>query len=113
MTLLALLKTVAYGWQQHNVAENAREIADQGRDLHDRLAKFVEHFQRAGNGLEGAVKAYHDAVGSLESRLLPAARRFKDLGAASTEVPLPASIDRTLRVPGQLTLADPEDENAE
>ena len=113
VTLLALLKTVAYGWQQHNVAENAREIADQGRELHDRLAKFVEHFQRAGNGLEGAVKAYNDAVGSLESRLLPAARRFKDLGAASTEIPLPASIDRSLRTPGQLTLADLEDEDAE
>ncbi len=108
VTLLALLKTVAYGWQQHKVAENAREIAEQGKELHDRLARFVEHFQRAGSGLENAVRAYNDAVGSLESRLFPAARRFRELGAASTELPLPPKIDRRLRTPGQLTLAEPE-----
>ncbi len=113
VTLLALLKTVAYGWQQHKVAENAREIAKQGRELHDRLANFVGHFQRAGNGLENAVKAYNDAVGSLESRLFPAARRFKELGGASTDVPLPSGIDRTLRAPGKPTLAYLEDQDSE
>ena len=113
VTLLALLKTVAYGWQQHKVAENAREIAEQGRELHDRLAKFVEHFQRAGSGLDNAVRAYNDAVGSLESRLFPAARRFKELGAASADVPVPPNIDRSLRAPGQLTLGDMEDEDRE
>ena len=110
VTLLALLKTVAYGWQQHKMAENAREIAEQGRELHDRLGKFVEHFQRAGNGLENAVKAYNDAVGSLESRLFPAARRLKEMGAASTEVPLPATVDRAVRPSGQLALTDLADE---
>ena len=106
VTLLALLKTVAYGWQQHKVAENAREIAKQGRELHDRLGKFVEHFQRTGSGLDNAVKAYNEAVGSLESRLFPAARRLKEMGAASADVPLPANVDRALRTPGQLALTD-------
>ena len=110
VTLLALLKTVAYGWQQHKMAENAREIAEQGRDLHDRLGKFVEHFQRAGSGLDNAVKAYNDAVGSLESRLFPAARRLKEMGAASAEIPVPAGVDRSLRTAGQLALTDITDE---
>ena len=113
VTLLALLKTVAYGWQQHKMAENAKEIAEQGRELHDRLGKFVEHFQRAGSGLDNAVKAYNDAVGSLESRLFPAARRLKEMGAASTEVTPPATVDRALRTPGQLTMADLENEDSE
>lgn len=112
VTLLALLKTVAYGWQQHRVAENAREIAEHGKELHDRLAKFVDHLQRTGAGLQSAVRAYNDAVGSLESRLLPEARRFKELGAASTEISLPPRIDRTLRAPGQLALTDLEDDDS-
>lgn len=110
VTLLALLKTVAYGWQQHTVAENARAIAEQGKALHDRLAKFVEHFQRAGNGLEGAVRAYNDAVGSLESRLFPAARRLKEMGAASDDLSLPPTVDRAVRASGQLTLTGVDDE---
>lgn len=110
VTLLALLKTVAYGWQQHKMAENAREIAEQGKELHDRLGKFVEHFRRAGSGLENAVKAYNDAVGSLDSRLFPAARRLKAMGAASTEIPLPATIDQTVRASGPLVLTDGVDE---
>lgn len=109
VTLLALLKTVAYGWQQHTVAENARAIAEQGKALHDRLAKFVEHFQRAGNGLEGAVRAYNDAVGSLESRLFPAARRLKEMGAASDDLSLPPTVDRAVRAPGQLSLMGTDD----
>lgn len=110
VTLLALLKTVAYGWQQHKVAENAREIAEQGRELHDRLAKFVEHFQRAGSGLDNAVRAYNEAVGSLDSRLFPAARRLKEMGAASADVVLPPTVDRALRSSGQLALTDLNDE---
>ena len=110
VTLLALLKTVAYGWQQHKVAENAREIAEQGRELHDRLAKFVEHFQRAGSGLDNAVRAYNEAVGSLDSRLFPAARRLKEMGAASADVVLPPAVDRAVRTSGQLALTELNDE---
>jgi len=109
VTLLALLKTVAYGWQQQMVTENARKIAEQGRELHDRLAKFVDHLHRTGTGLDSAVKAYNDAIGSLESRLIPSARRFRELGAATTDIPNPINIERQVRTPGQLAFADVTD----
>jgi len=109
VTLLALLKTVAYGWQQQMVTENAQKIAEQGRELHDRLAKFVDHLHRTGNGLDSAVKAYNDAIGSLESRLIPSARRFKEMGAATTDIPTPINIERQVRTPGQLAFVDVTD----
>ncbi len=111
VTLLALLKTVAYGWQQHKMAENAREIAEQGRELHDRLGKFIEHFQRAGSGLENAIKSYNDALGSLESRLMPQARRLEEMGAAGGNIPPLVPVDRPVRVAGQLVLPDLKDED--
>jgi len=99
VTLLALLKTVAYGWQQHQVAENARRIAEQGKELHARLIKFVEHLQRTGHELDSAVRAYNEAVGSLESRLLPAAAKLKDLGAAAADLPDVEPVERQARLP--------------
>ena len=65
-TLIALLKAVAYGWRQAQVAENAAEIRDLGQELHRRLGSFVSHLARTGQRLEGAVEAYNSAVGSLE-----------------------------------------------
>ncbi len=113
VTLLALLKTVAYGWQQHKMAENAREIAEQGRDLHDRLAKFMDHFRKAGKGLEDAVMKYNEAVGSLDRRLSPAARRFKELGVASAEIPPVTRVEQSVREPAQLALeASAEEESS-
>jgi len=106
VTLLALLKTVAYGWQQQLVTDNARKIAEQGSELYDRLAKFVDHLHRTGNGLDTAIRAYNDAIGSLESRLLPAGRRMKEMGAATTDIQVPNSIDRQVRTPGQLAFVD-------
>jgi DNA recombination protein RmuC len=100
VTLLALLKSVSYGWQQQQVAENSRAIAEQGRELHDRLSKFVEHLRKSGIGLDTAVKAYNEAVGSLESRVLPAGRRFKDLGAVRADIPPIEPLDRQVRQPG-------------
>lgn len=112
VTLLALLKTVAYGWQQQTVAENARKIAEQGKELYDRLARFVDHLQRTGNGLESAIRAYNDAIGSLESRLIPSARRFKEMGAATVDIQVPSTVERRARPVGQLELAGMDAEDA-
>ncbi|MFL6195476.1 MAG: DNA recombination protein RmuC [Thermoanaerobaculia bacterium] len=81
-TLIALLQAVAYGWRQANVEENAKQISELGRALHERLRTFAGHLSAMGKNLGQSVEAYNKAVGSLETRVLPAARRFKDLGAA-------------------------------
>jgi DNA recombination protein RmuC len=98
-TLIALLRAVAYGWQQETVAESAREIADLGRELHHRLATFSSHLDRVGARLRGAVGAYNDAVGSFDSRVLPSARRFSEHGVVGPEQQLAevTPIDLTAR----------------
>jgi DNA recombination protein RmuC len=84
-TLIALLRAVAYGWQQERVAEDARAVAQLGRELQRRLETFAEHLQRVGARLRGAVGAYNDAVGSFEQRVLPGARRLAEHGVVSAE----------------------------
>lgn len=79
VTLLALLKSVAFGWQQLQLAENAKKIADEGRELYGRVSTFLNHMDNVGSRMKSLVQAYNDAVGSLESRLLPGARKFKEM----------------------------------
>jgi DNA recombination protein RmuC len=87
-TLVALLKAAAYGWRQESVSKNAEEIRDLGQQLYDRIATYLEHFEKVGHGLETATKSYNAAVGSLEGALIPGARKFAELGAkGSKELP--------------------------
>ncbi|HEU4702062.1 MAG TPA: DNA recombination protein RmuC [Conexibacter sp.] len=102
-TLIALLRAVAYGWQQERVAEDARAIAALGRDLHRRLEVFAEHVQRVGRGLQTAVRAYDGAVGSFEQRVLPGARRLAEHGVVSADRQL-AAIERVDPAVRQLDL---------
>jgi DNA recombination protein RmuC len=108
-TLIALLRAVAYGWRQERVAENARLVSELGKELHDRLRPFLSHFQSIESALTKAVDSYNKAVGSLEGRVLPAARRLKELGAATgDELPVIEPVDETPR-----TLAAAEGNPAE
>jgi DNA recombination protein RmuC len=89
-TLLAILRAVAYGWQQERVAESAQAVSELGRELHGRLVKLSELLGTLGTRLNSAVRAYNDTIGSYEARVLPGARRFVDHGAAATGRELPA-----------------------
>jgi DNA recombination protein RmuC len=97
-TLIALLHAVAYGWRQEQVARNAQAISDLGKDVYDRIKTFLGHLEGVGTSLHRATESYNKAVGSLESRVLPSARKFKQLGAATGEelAELP-SVDETPR----------------
>ncbi len=115
-TLIALLRAIAYGWQQETVAENARAISELGRDLYDRLGTLARHFGKLGRSLDGAVGAYNEAVGSLETRVLVSARRFESHGIVGKEpIAEVTPLERQAR-PLQaleLTTADvPEEEEA-
>ena len=82
-TLLAFLRTVALAWQEHEINEQAHEIADLGKDLFDRLRTFSERLQEMGKGLGKAVEAYNSGANSFRRRVMPQARKFQDLGAVA------------------------------
>ena len=105
-TLIALLKAVAYGWQQEQVATGAREINRLGREIYERFSVVADHIARAGANLSKAVEAHNDAVRSIETRLMPSFRRFRDLGV-STSRELPEAMDE-IRVTARETIAGVE-----
>jgi DNA recombination protein RmuC len=97
-TLIALLKAVAYGWNQDKLARNAQQISNLGRELHERLRKLAGHITGVGTNLDRAVEAYNQAVGSLENRVLVSARKFSELGASVAEdIPELEPIETTAR----------------
>lgn len=97
-TLIALLKTVAYGWRQSVVAENAAVVRELGQELYRRLSAFTGHLERLGARLGAAVDAYNAAVGSLERQVLPQARRFPELGVtADAALPQLEGVEQPLR----------------
>ena len=110
MTLLSLLKGAAYGWRQERIARNAEQISELGKDLYNRLSVMASHLGQVGEALGRATLAYNKAIGSMESRVLVQARRFKELGAAAGEdIPELETIShapRQLAIPG----LEPEDD---
>ncbi|HEY7480977.1 MAG TPA: DNA recombination protein RmuC [Gemmatimonadales bacterium] len=96
-TLISLLRAVAYGWRQERIARNAREISDLGRQLHDRIGTLAGHFEDLRRSLDRAVESYNKAVGSLEGRVLASARRFKELGVTTEDLPPLPPIEQAAR----------------
>ncbi len=106
-TFIGLLLSVAYGWRQEQIAENAQRISDLGREVHERMATLIEHIARVGKGLKSAIEAYDSAVGSMEKRVLPSVRRFQELGAGSgKDIDL---LEPIAQVPRSLAAGDPAD----
>ena len=83
--LLAFLKTVALAWKEQSLQENARQIADASKELYDRLRIYLDHVAKMGRGLEQAVNSYNAGIGSLDSRVLPQARRLEELDATTAK----------------------------
>ncbi len=110
VTLLALLKSIAFGWQQHQVTENARQIADQGAELYKRLAKMLGHLENHRKHLHASVDSYNSVIGSMERRVIPSARKFEEMGVGKAQ-PLqgPKSVELFPTVPRHL----PKDDKAD
>ena len=104
-TLIALLKAVAYGWNQKNLADSARQISQAGRDLYKRLGSMAGHVHEMGKKLGGAVTAYNEMLGSMERRVFPAARRFSELDRALAAAPLP-ELEQLDKAPFELQSPD-------
>jgi DNA recombination protein RmuC len=105
ITLIALLTTVAHSWRQEALAANYREVARLGKEFYDRLATFTGHFDDVRKRLDGAVQAYNAAAGSLESRVLPTARKLRELEVTTGgEIAPVESIDTVPRVLKQANL---------
>jgi DNA recombination protein RmuC len=108
-TLVSMLRTAQYAWQQQALSENARAVFELGRELYDRLAGMGRHLDRVGKSLTTAVGAYNQAVGSLEARVLVSARRLASLGIVTGDLPGPELVEETARPVSapELVVAEP------
>jgi DNA recombination protein RmuC len=110
-TLITMLRTAQYAWQQEALSENARAVFDLGRELYDRIAGMGRHMDGLGKALTSAVATYNRTVGSLEGRVLVTARKLNQLGVVDAELNPPAPVEdtvRTLSAPDLITEAAPE-----
>jgi len=96
-TLVSLLRTAQYAWQQEALSENARAVFDAGRELYERISGLGQHVDRVGKALSGAVTAYNQTVGSLETRVLVSARRLQQLGLVEAGQEAPRIVEETTR----------------
>ncbi len=104
-TLITLLRAIAVGWREEKIAESARAVSELGRELYERLATMVDHFARVGKGLDTAVQAYNQTVGSLERRVLVSARRFPEHGISTgKQIAELAPVDKSTQQPQTIEL---------
>jgi DNA recombination protein RmuC len=99
VTLLALLRSVAYGWQQHKVSENALKIVSESKELYKRLKIFLGIFEEVGKSLSKATEKYNKAVGSMQRRLIPQSKKMQELHVSEEELSAPEPIEVTPRLP--------------
>lgn len=104
-TLIGLLRAIAYGWKQEKLSEHAEEVSLLGHELYKRIVDMSGHWTRVGRGLSSAVESYNKAVGSLESRVLVSARKFKEMGAAAVAIEL-EELPAIDRVPREIQAAE-------
>ena len=112
-TLVTMLRTAQYAWQQEALSQNARAVFDLGRELHSRIAGLGRHVDQLGRSLTRTVQAYNQTVGSLESRVLVSARRLSQLGVVDAELAAPAMVDEVARGLSAAELAEPLEEPRE
>ena len=97
-TFIALLKAIAYGWQQDQVTKSAQEISKLGKELYERFSVLIEHYGKTGFAIRKAVESYNEGVRSMETRLIPSIRKFRELGVSSPrEIVSPADIGQTAK----------------
>lgn len=105
-TFIALLRAIAYGWRQEQITKSAQKISLLGKELYERMNTMAKYFEELGNAIEKSVAAYNRTIGSMESRILPSVRKFRELGVTgAVEIPVLDQIDQK---PRKLSLL-PED----
>jgi DNA recombination protein RmuC len=115
VSLFSLLKAVHYGWQQETIAKSAKAISDLGKELYDRIETFWSHLDKLRSGLTNAVDCFDAAVGSLEARVFPSVRKFKELGATTDpDIEILQKIGRQSRaLPPSAAGSDSSEDNAD